>query len=84
MMTDLVCAAAVPGFPPCPADVVAVRTTACVHEHFQDEPACAGHLVVLESGRMLCSACRNLGHICELRAVAEADPETGERHVLRR
>ncbi|GAA4599945.1 hypothetical protein GCM10023194_80990 [Planotetraspora phitsanulokensis] len=81
-MIQLTCAAHVPVLMPvCPSDVVAVRRTACVHEHFQDEPACAEHLVLLEEGKMLCSECRRLGHICELRAVAVVEHPAGEQRV---
>ncbi|WP_433426289.1 hypothetical protein ACQP1V_43215 (plasmid) [Microtetraspora malaysiensis] len=83
-MTALACATVVFGFPPCPFDVVGVYTTACVHEHIQDEPVCAHHLPALERGGMRCTDCRTAGHICLLLPVAVVDPDTGERRALRR
>ncbi|NRQ31314.1 hypothetical protein HII36_05605 [Nonomuraea sp. NN258] len=68
----------------CPAEAVAVRTTVCVHEHLQDEAACAEHLDTLANGFMRCSPCYELGHACHLMMVAEVDPETGERRALPR
>ncbi|GAA5046370.1 hypothetical protein HNP84_010296 [Thermocatellispora tengchongensis] len=83
-MTVRACDAVVLFRGPCPANAVAVRTTACVHEHIQDEAACAEHLDALAGGLMNCTKCGHLGHYCELRMVAEVDPETGERRAIPR
>ncbi|MFI6909694.1 hypothetical protein ACIBKY_51125 [Nonomuraea sp. NPDC050394] len=66
----------------CGAAAVLCAKTGCVHEHIETSVYCQGCAAVLAAGHIICSACFDVGHECEVSLLAEVT-ETGETVVVR-